>query len=174
MGLGINFVILANHLVSLITSSTTYHSATFLFLMCSGAQHIRCTFLYLTCSMIQHIRCTFLYLTCSMIQDIRCTFLYLTCSMIQHIRCTFLYLTCSMIQDIRCTFLYLTCSVVLIPEMCWKLKNFAKNTKFNLYCKEHERPCCRICMLENHKDSKVVTVLENIIKNIKTSNMFKI
>ena len=122
MGLGINFVILANHLVSLITSSTTYHSATFLFLMCSGAQHIRCTFLCLTCSMIQHIRCIFLYLTCSMI------------------------------QDIRCTFLYLTCSVVLIPEMCWKLKNFAKNTKFNLYCKEHKRPCCTICMLENHKD----------------------
>jgi hypothetical protein len=26
-------------------------------------------------------------------------------------------------------------------------------------------------MLENHKDCKVVTVLENIIKNIKTSNM---
>ena len=56
-------------------------------------------------------------------------------------------------------------------RMCWKLTNFAKNTKFNLYCKEHERPCCRICMLENHKDCKVVTVLENIIKNIKTSNM---
>ena len=44
--------------------------------------------------------------------------------------------------------------------------------KFILYCKEHERPCCRICILEDHKDCKEVTVLENIIKNVKTSNMF--
>jgi len=44
--------------------------------------------------------------------------------------------------------------------------------KFILYCKEHECPCCGICLLENHKDCKEVTVLENIIKNIKTSNMF--
>jgi hypothetical protein len=27
-------------------------------------------------------------------------------------------------------------------------------------------------MLENHRDCKEVTVLENIIKNVKTSNMF--
>jgi phosphoketolase len=27
-------------------------------------------------------------------------------------------------------------------------------------------------LLENHKDCKEVTVLENIIKNVKTSNMF--
>jgi len=44
--------------------------------------------------------------------------------------------------------------------------------KFNIYCKEHESPCCIICILENHKDCKEVTVLEYIIKNIKTSNMF--
>ena len=30
----------------------------------------------------------------------------------------------------------------------------------------------RICNVENHKDCKEVTVLENIIKNIKTSNLF--
>jgi len=44
--------------------------------------------------------------------------------------------------------------------------------KFNLYCKEHERPCCRICNLENHKDCKNVAIMEEIIKNMKTSNMF--
>jgi hypothetical protein len=43
---------------------------------------------------------------------------------------------------------------------------------FNFYCKEHECPCCGICNVENHKDCKEVTVLENIIKNIKTSNLF--
>ena len=44
--------------------------------------------------------------------------------------------------------------------------------KFNLYCKEHECPCCRICNLENHKDCKNVAIMEEIIKNVKTSNMF--
>ena len=45
--------------------------------------------------------------------------------------------------------------------------------RFNLYCKEHERPCCRICNLENHKDCNNVAIMEEIIKNVKTSTMFK-
>ena len=57
--------------------------------------------------------------------------------------------------------------VLEINELCNE-----HHEKFNVYCKEHERPCCRICMLENHKDCKEVAVLENIIKNVKTSNMF--
>ena len=44
--------------------------------------------------------------------------------------------------------------------------------KFNLYCKEHECPCCRICIVENHGDCKNVTIMEKIIKNVKTSTMF--
>ena len=44
--------------------------------------------------------------------------------------------------------------------------------KFNLCCKEHECPCCRICNLENHSDCKNVAFLEKIIKNVKTSTMF--
>ena len=44
--------------------------------------------------------------------------------------------------------------------------------KFSLYCREHECPCCRICMVENHKDCREVAVLENITKNVKTSTMF--
>ena len=44
--------------------------------------------------------------------------------------------------------------------------------KFNLYCKEHERPCCRICIVENHGDCKNVAIIETIIKNVKTSTMF--
>ena len=43
---------------------------------------------------------------------------------------------------------------------------------FTLYCREHECPCCRICNLENHSDCKNVTILENIINNVKTSTMF--
>jgi DNA-binding beta-propeller fold protein YncE len=44
--------------------------------------------------------------------------------------------------------------------------------KFNLYCKEHECPCCRICNLENHSDCKNVSTLEKLITNVKTSTMF--
>jgi hypothetical protein len=44
--------------------------------------------------------------------------------------------------------------------------------KFNLYCKEHECPCCRICIVKNHSDCKDVASIEEIIKNVKTSTMF--
>ena len=57
--------------------------------------------------------------------------------------------------------------VLEIKEHCNK-----HHEKFNLYCKEHECPCCGICNVENHKDCKEVTVLGNITKNVKTSTMF--
>jgi hypothetical protein len=44
--------------------------------------------------------------------------------------------------------------------------------RFNLYGKEHERSCCRICNLENHKDCKNVAIMEEIIKNVKTSRKY--
>ena len=44
--------------------------------------------------------------------------------------------------------------------------------KFNLYCKEHECPCCGICVLKNHSECKNVAIMEEIIKNVKTSSMF--
>ena len=57
--------------------------------------------------------------------------------------------------------------VLEINELCKE-----HHEKFIAYCKEHERPCCGICILENHKDCKGVTILENIIYNVKTSHMF--
>ena len=57
--------------------------------------------------------------------------------------------------------------VLEIKEHCNKHQE-----KFNLYCREHERPCCRICIVENHGDCKNVTIMEQIIKNVKTSTMF--
>ena len=44
--------------------------------------------------------------------------------------------------------------------------------KFSLYCKEHECPCCGICIVKNHSDCKNVAIMEEIIKNVKTSTMF--
>jgi hypothetical protein len=57
--------------------------------------------------------------------------------------------------------------VLEINEVCNE-----HHEKFIAYCKEHERPCCRICILENHKDCKEVVIVENIIHNIKTSHIF--
>ena len=63
----------------------------------------------------------------------------------------------------------------------WKLPSYVlennelckeHHKKFIIYCKEHERPCCRICILENHKDCKEVVIVENIINNVKTSHLF--
>ena len=61
-----------------------------------------------------------------------------------------------------------------LPSYVLEIKEHCNehHEKFNLYCKEHECPCCGICNVENHKDCKEVTVLENIIKNVKTSTMF--
>ena len=61
-----------------------------------------------------------------------------------------------------------------LPSYVLKIKEHCNehHEKFNLYCKEHECPCCRICNVEDHKDCKEVTILENITKNVKTSTMF--
>ena len=61
-----------------------------------------------------------------------------------------------------------------LPSYVMEIKEHCDehHEKFNLYCKEHERPCCRICNLNNHKDCKNVAIMEEIIKNVKTSNMF--
>ena len=56
--------------------------------------------------------------------------------------------------------------VLEIKEICDE-----HHENFNLYCKEHECPCCRICNLENHSGCKNVSAIEKIIKNVKTSTM---
>ena len=44
--------------------------------------------------------------------------------------------------------------------------------KFSLYCNEHECPCCGICMVDTHRDCIDVAILENLIKDVKTSDIF--
>ena len=51
--------------------------------------------------------------------------------------------------------------------MCWKLKNIVTNTtKSSIYTVKN------ISNFENHKDCKNVTIMEELIKNVKTSTMF--
>jgi hypothetical protein len=54
--------------------------------------------------------------------------------------------------------------VVEIKEHCNE-----HHEKFSLYCKEHECPCCGICMVETHRDCIDVAILENLIKESPSS-----
>ncbi|CAG2226509.1 unnamed protein product [Mytilus edulis] len=45
------------------------------------------------------------------------------------------------------------------------------NEKYELFCREHECPCCKTCG-KTHKDCKGLTDINEMIKNIKSSNAF--
>ena len=57
--------------------------------------------------------------------------------------------------------------VVEIKEHCNE-----HHEKFNLYCKAHECPCCGICMVETHRDCVDISILGNIVKDVKTPDLF--
>ena len=61
-----------------------------------------------------------------------------------------------------------------LPSYALEIKEncSAHNGKFNLYCKEHECPCCGICMMETHRDCLDVAILENLITDVKISDIF--
>ncbi|CAC5390317.1 unnamed protein product [Mytilus coruscus] len=45
------------------------------------------------------------------------------------------------------------------------------NEKFELFCRKHDSPCCKKCV-ESHNDCKSLTDINELIKNVKTSNAF--
>ena len=61
-----------------------------------------------------------------------------------------------------------------LPSYVLEIKEHCNehHEKFSLYCKDHECPCCGICIVETHRDCIDVTILENLIKDVKTSNIF--
>ena len=61
-----------------------------------------------------------------------------------------------------------------LPSYVLEIKEHCNehHEKFNLYCKEHACSCCGICMVATHRDCIDVIILENIIKDVKTSNIF--
>jgi hypothetical protein len=62
----------------------------------------------------------------------------------------------------------ISCNILLVLKYVLEIKEHCNehHEKFSLYCKEHECPCCRTCNVDNRKDCKEVTVLENITKNV--------
>jgi hypothetical protein len=59
-----------------------------------------------------------------------------------------------------------------IPQKDGELDSNEHHEKFSLYCKDHECPCCGICMVEIHRDCVDVSILKNIVKDVKTSDLF--
>ena len=61
-----------------------------------------------------------------------------------------------------------------LPSYVLEIKEHCNehHEKFSLYCKEHECPCCGICMVETHRDCIDVAILVNLIKDVKTSDIF--
>ena len=61
-----------------------------------------------------------------------------------------------------------------LPSYVLEIKEHCSehHDKFTLYCKQHACPCCGICMVETHRDCLDVSILENIIKDVKTSDIF--
>ena len=61
-----------------------------------------------------------------------------------------------------------------LPSYVLKIKEHCSEhqEKFTIYCKDHECSCCGICIVKNHSDCKNVAIMEEIIKNVKTSSMF--
>jgi transcriptional regulator with PAS, ATPase and Fis domain len=54
--------------------------------------------------------------------------------------------------------------ILEIKEICEK-----HDEKYQMFCKSHECPCCRKCIIENHKECKEIDIIEDIIQDVKTS-----
>jgi soluble cytochrome b562 len=60
-----------------------------------------------------------------------------------------------------------------LPSYVLEIKEHCSehNGKFQLFCNEHGCPCCGICIMENHSECSNVAILENIVKDVKTSDV---
>ncbi|CAG2195120.1 TIF1B [Mytilus edulis] len=61
----------------------------------------------------------------------------------------------------------LSSDVLQITQYC----NIHKE-KIIIYCRKHERPCCRKCIVETHNECRDIDNLEDVIQNVKSSNAF--
>ncbi|CAG2251390.1 unnamed protein product [Mytilus edulis] len=60
-----------------------------------------------------------------------------------------------------------------LPKEILKIATVCKihNEKYELFCRKHDCPCCKICV-KSHNDCKGLTDINELIKNVKTSNAF--
>ncbi|CAG2195526.1 unnamed protein product [Mytilus edulis] len=57
--------------------------------------------------------------------------------------------------------------VLEITQTCQKHKE-----QYQTFCKKHDCPCCRRCVIETHNDCKDLTAIDDIVQNVKASNAF--
>ncbi|XP_071123368.1 uncharacterized protein [Mytilus edulis] len=55
--------------------------------------------------------------------------------------------------------------VLKISQICSR-----HSKQLQMYCKKHEHPCCSKCLVNSHKECRDIVDLEDVIKNVKTSN----
>lgn len=46
------------------------------------------------------------------------------------------------------------------------------NEKFQIYCNKHDCPCCKKCIVETHNECKEFVDIDDVVKNVKSSNAF--
>ncbi|CAG2208007.1 unnamed protein product [Mytilus edulis] len=71
-------------------------------------------------------------------------------------------------------------SVVLRSDYQNLPSNILENTqtcpkhdeKYVIFCRKHDIPCCRRCVVETHNDCRDLNAIEDVIKNVKSSNAF--
>ncbi|CAC5416469.1 unnamed protein product [Mytilus coruscus] len=58
-------------------------------------------------------------------------------------------------------------NILEINQICPK-----HTEKYQIFCKKHDTPCCRRCVVETHNDCKEIEALDDVIRNVKSSNAF--
>ncbi|CAC5389026.1 unnamed protein product [Mytilus coruscus] len=59
-------------------------------------------------------------------------------------------------------------SIILkITQTCSK-----HNEKYQIFCKKHDSPCCRRCVVETHDNCGELNAIDDLTQNVKSSNAF--
>ncbi|XP_063397744.1 uncharacterized protein LOC134682071 [Mytilus trossulus] len=58
-------------------------------------------------------------------------------------------------------------NILEITQSCQK-----HNEKYVIFCKKHDCPCCRRCVVETHDDCKELNAIDDVIRNVKSSSAF--
>ena len=65
-------------------------------------------------------------------------------------------------------YLKLPADILKIAQFCTK-----HDEKYQTYCRSHDFPCCRRCIIESHNDCKDYAAIDDVIHNIKRSSIFQ-
>ncbi|XP_063396961.1 uncharacterized protein LOC134681316 [Mytilus trossulus] len=57
--------------------------------------------------------------------------------------------------------------ILEITQTCQK-----HNEKYVIFCKKHDCPCCRRCVVETHDNCRELNAIDDVIRNVKSSSAF--